>query len=381
MTGRPQRLTVVHVITDLDTGGAETMLARIVERSDAARFRHVIVSLTTVGEVGAELRLKGFEVSALGLSRRFPSPLVIWRLRRLIATVRPDVVKSWMYYGDLAAALAVGRRLPLIWGVHNLPLTPSLAKRSIRVTARVCAVLSKWIPRRIVLDSQAAAAVHGSIGYDRRIFSVIPNGFDTELFTPDAARDDLRRELGVGAGALIVGLIARFAASKDHQTFLRAAAIVRREVPDAHFVLCGGHGISEQNETLMSWIEELSLRDAVHILGRRDDLPAIMASLDLGVCSSASESFPVAVGELMASGLPCVVTDAGDTRLLAGDTAVVVPIRDAPALGEACAVLLRMPAGERRARGRAARRRIVDHFSIASTVRAYEALIDEVARG
>ncbi len=156
---------------------------------------------------------------------------------------------------------------------------------------------------------------------------------------------------------------------------------MKREIPEAHFVLCGGHGISEQNETLMGWIDELSLRDAVHILGRRDDLPAVMASFDLGVCSSASESFPVAVGELMASGLPCVVTDAGDTRLLAGDAAAVVPIRDAPALARECRVTLLMTAGERRARGQVARRRIIEHFSLTSTVRAYEMLFDEVARG
>jgi glycosyltransferase involved in cell wall biosynthesis len=379
MADRPQPLTVLHIINDLDSGGAETMMGRIVERSDAALFRHVIVSLTTLGPIGTVLRSKGFDVSALGLSRYFPNPIVIWRLRRLISRMRPDVVKSWMYHANLVAGIVVSSRIPVVWGIHNLSLAPAMTKWTLRMAAQMGAILSRRIPRRIVFDSHAAAEAHRRIGYDERVFAIVPNGFDTDLFTRDKALVSLRSELQLPADTPIIGLVARFNPAKDHRTFLEAAALIRRVVPEAHFVLCGGYGITEENETLMRWIDELSLRDAIHLLGRRDDLTAVMVSLDVGVSSSATESFPVVVGEMMASGVPCVVTDVGDTRVLTGDTAAVLPAGDAQGLAEACVALLRMPAEERRSLGRVARKRIVDHFSLAATVRAYEELLAEVA--
>lgn len=372
-------LRVLHVVIGLDTGGAETMLARIINRSDRERFHHAVVSLTTIGSVGETLLRDGVDVTALGIRHRLPNPFLLLRLRGIIRRFRPDVVKSWLYHANFATALTVRGRAPIIWSVFYVPPEVWL-NRPTRAIAKLCARLSRSVPRRIVFDSQAAAARHEQLGYDREKFVVIPNGFDTTRFAPDAgARVALRHELGLPPETPIVGLVARFDPVKDHHTFLQAAAQLRRDVPGVAFVLCGGTGITEDNGVLRQWIDELGLRDAIHLLGRREELPFLMAALDIGVSSSAAESFPLVVGELMASGVPCVVTDVGDTALLAGDTAIVVPPCDAGALAVACSVLLRASAEERQLRGLAGRERIIDQFGLAATTEAYEQLFEEVA--
>jgi glycosyltransferase involved in cell wall biosynthesis len=372
-------LSVLHVITELDTGGAETMLAQVVTGADRDRFHHVVVSLTTLGPVGAELLRKGVEVTALGMDRRLPNPLRSLALRRLIGQMRPDVIKTWLYHANLVTSLVAPRRIPIVWGLHSISLGDDFLGLRTRIVARSCAPLSKWSPRRIVYDSHGSAAAHQAIGYDAAKSVVIPNGFDTDVFKPDpAAAGSLRRELGVADDVPLVGMVARFHRAKDHRTFLEAAALLRREFPRIAFVLCGGTGITTENRTLTKWIEDLALGDVVHLMGRRENLPSLMAALDIGVASSMTESFPLVVGELMVTGVPCVVTDVGDMRFLAGDAAIIVPPRNPRALADGCATLLSAPAEERRRLGLAGRERMMSRFSLNETMTAYERLFKDV---
>jgi glycosyltransferase involved in cell wall biosynthesis len=370
-------LRVLHVITELDTGGAETMLAQVVTGGDRDRFHHVVVSLTTVGPVGAELLGKGVEVSALGMDRLLPNPFHALTLRRLIGEMRPDVIKTWLYHANLVTSLVTPRRIPIVWGLHSISLGDDFLGLRTRIVARACAPLSKWSPRRIVYDSHGSAAAHEAIGYDATKSIVVPNGFDTDVFKPDpATAHALRSELGVADDVPLVGMVARFHRAKDHRTFLEAAALLRREFPRIAFVLCGGTGITMENRTLAKWIDDLALGDVVYLLGRRENLPSLMAALDVGMASSMTESFPLVVGELMATGTPCVVTDVGDMRFLAGDAAIIVPPRNPRALADGCAGLLHVPGEERRQRGLAGRERMMARFSLNETMTAYEHLFE-----
>jgi len=373
------QVRVLHVITELDTGGAETMMAQVVTGGDRHRFHHAVVSLTTVGPVGAELLDNGVEVFALGMDRRLPNPFRSLALRRLIGEMRPDVIKTWLYHANLVTSLVAPRRIPIVWGVHSISLGDDFLGLRTRIVARACGPLSKWSPRRIVYDSHASAAAHQAIGYDATKAVVIPNGFDTNVFKPDpAAARALRGELGIADDVPLVGMVARFHPAKDHRTFLEAAALLRRDFPRIAFVLCGGMGITAENRVLTQWIDDLALGDVVHLLGRRENLPDFMAALDVGMASSMTESFPLVVGELMAAGTPCVVTDVGDMRFLAGDVAIIVPPRDPRALADGCATLLRAPAEERRRRGLAGRERIMARFSLNETMAPYERLFETV---
>jgi glycosyltransferase involved in cell wall biosynthesis len=374
-------LRVLHVITELGTGGAETMMAQIITGSDRARFQHSVVSLSTLGAVGAELTAKGVKVAALGMDRRMPNPFPALALRRVIRETRPDVIKAWLYHANLLASIVKPRRIPVVWGVHSSSLSKEFLGLRTRIIANVCAPLSKWSPWRIVYDSYESAAVHHAIGYDAAKKVVIPNGFNTDICKPDpAAGRSMRKELGIAADVPLVGMAGRFHPAKDHRTFLEAASLLRSELPRIAFVLCGGTGITPANSTLMKWIDDFALGDAVHLLGRRENLPAFMASLDIGVVSSMTESFPLVVGELMAAGVPSVVTDVGDMKYLAGDIAIIVPPRNARAMADGCAALLRASPEERSRRGLAGRERIMARFALSATINAYEQLFEDAAR-
>jgi len=196
-----------------------------------------------------------------------------------------------------------------------------------------------------------------------------------ERFKPDDdARTHVRRELGITGTTPLVGLVGRFDPQKDHETFVRAATHLRAVMPEAQFLLCG-EGSDWQNQKLVGWIEEQNLRDCFHLVGRRDDTPRLYPALDLLTLTSAyGEAFPMVVGEAMACGVPCVVTDVGDSALLVGDTGRVVPVKDSRALAEAWIGVFSMTREARKALGYAARHRIQHHYQIDVITARYENL-------
>jgi glycosyltransferase involved in cell wall biosynthesis len=123
---------------------------------------------------------------------------------------------------------------------------------------------------------------------------------------------------------------------------------------------------------LTETVESLGLAGRCHLLGPRRDIPRIQASLDITASSSFSEAFPLAVGEAMACGTPCVVTDVGDSALMVGETGRVVPARDHTALANALSDVLDLPPRRRRAMGDAARRRTLELFDLSAVTKRYE---------
>ncbi len=371
---------VCHLITGLGVGGAEMMLYKLLAGSDRRRYDHHVVSLTRPGPMASRIEELGIAVDSLSMEG---GPLAwlagIRRLRAIVDASAPDLVQSWMYHADLLAALAIDRGIPLVWGIRQTTFPRPRWRRPTYHVARFCARLSRRRPARIVCCAETARRVHRDLGYDDAKMRVIPNGFDTDAYRPDpAAGMEMRGELGLAADAPVVGHVARFDPQKDHRRFLRAAAIVLESLPSARFVLCG-QGVDGENGRLGGWIEGLGIAHAVHLLGRRDDMPRLLAAFDCLVSSSAyGEGFPNVVGEAMACGTPCVVTDVGDSAAIVGDTGQVVPPGDERALAAAIVQLLGYDRTARLALGERARRRVVEHYGLPVVVRRYEALYDEV---
>jgi glycosyltransferase involved in cell wall biosynthesis len=375
-------LKIVHIITGLDTGGAELMLARMLAHSGRGATETAVISLTDIGPAGRSIEDAGIPVHALNMLRGVPDPRALVKLTRLLRSLRPDVVQTWLYHADLMGGLAakLAGGIPVAWGLHLGNLAPELNKRSTLLTARACARLSGILPKSIVCCAESTRASHAEIGYRTDRMVVIPNGFDLDQFRPDAAaRDRVRAELGLTTDTELIGLVARFDPQKDHKSFVRAAGLLAQFRPDARFLFCGA-GASWDNHLLASWIEAASLRNRVHLLGRRDDVAAIQAALDLACSSSRGEAFPLAVGEAMASGIPCVATDVGDSALIVGNTGRIVPAGDPAAMAAAMTELLTLDPAGRHQLGARARRRIAERFSLERTLAAYDALYADLAQ-
>jgi glycosyltransferase involved in cell wall biosynthesis len=200
----------------------------------------------------------------------------------------------------------------------------------------------------------------------------IKNGVDTELFKPDpAARVSLRHELGLKEDAFLIGVVARFDPQKDHANFIQAAHLLHKRHKNVHFVLCG-KDISINNIELMAWIQKAEVQSVCHLLGLREDIPRIQAALDIACLSSYGETSALVIGESMACGVPCAVTDVGDLKLIVGETGKCVPSRDSVALAAALSELVLLPPSTRQEMGQRARQRIVNSFEIRQTTREYE---------
>lgn len=375
-------MRIVFIITGLATGGAEMMLLKVLEHLDRQRFSPHVISLTTLGELGPRIAALGIPVEAVGMKSGLPRPSVFFRLVRMLKRVNPDVVHTWMYHADLLGGLAA--RLAGIsaigWCIRNSNLDQDKTKFSTRVVVGLCALISSWLPSRILSCSEKARQVHVRCGYAAAKMVVVPNGFDLARFKPDDdARKILRTELGIAAGTPLVGLIGRFDSQKNHTGFFEAAGVLHRLLPQVHFVLAG-QGIDGGNAALLLAISQAGVNANTHLLGLRKDMPALMAALDVLVSSSSyGEAFPNVLGEAMACGVPCVVTDVGDSAYIVGDTGQVVAPGDMAGLATAMKSVLTRSATERRSLGEHARARVAENFEIVQVVKRYEAFYEDLA--
>lgn len=363
-------MRILHVIVGLGVGGAEQMLNRLV-LANSRDHEHIIVSLTTRGEIGAALADAGIHVEALGLRSGRDLPGVVWRLRRRIRDVRPDIVQTWMYHGDLLGGLAArmaGHRA-VVWGIHASQMLAG-TPRTTRAARWLCARLSSRIPASIVCVAETSRRVHEAIGYDPSRMVVLPNGFATGGVAEPSRVREFRESLGWSEEELVIGTVGRFDPYKDYPNLLRAAARVAAREPRARFLLVG-RGLDASNAALVGWLAQHDLAGRFALLGSRTDVPLCLAAMDVFVLSSRSEAFPLVVGEAMGAAIPCVVTDVGDVASVVAHTGRVVPPEDAGALAGALIDMLALPVASRRALGAAARRRIEDEFSLEHTIDRY----------
>ncbi len=355
------------------------MLYKLLARMDRRRLSAEVISLIGGGDVRRMIEPLDIPVTSLDMTTAIArTPSALWRLRARLAA-RPDsIVQTWMFHADLLAGLAAratGRR-PVIWGIQGSPLDPRTTPRTTRWTVRACARLSRRLPARIVCCGPATARAHIALGYDEGRMVVIPNGADADLFVPSQeARRAVRAELGLAPTALLVGMPARFHPQKDHRTLIEALGRLAAGHDLRPEVLLFGLDITPDNLDLRDAIQHAGVVRHVHLLGRRQDVPRLLAACDLSVLSSAyGEGLPNALVEAMACGVPCVTTDVGDSRWVVGATGEVVPPRAPVELAEAMARMLTLSVETRERLGRAARERVLSDFEIGAIALRYEAL-------
>lgn len=371
---------MLHIITGLYTGGAERALYNLLAGGLAKPERVAVLSLCDEGAFGPRIRALGVSVYSLGMQRGVPGPMAISRLRKVVRANRPDLIQGWMYHGNLAAslagALAFGRPV-VAWNVRQSLYSLKSEKLLTRQVIRGNRWLSGGVDA-LVYNSQLSRQQHEAFGLSGKRARVIPNGFDLDALRPDSQRRrTVRQALGLPEEILVVGHVARFHPMKDHASFLRAAVEVARQRAGIHFLLAG-RGVGPQTPALAGIVPP-DLMGRFHFIGERDDVHEVMQAMDLFSTSSAwGEGFPNVLGEAMASGLPCLATDVGDSRDIVGETGEIVSPSNPTALTKGLLALLDRTAEERRALGRAARARIEGRYALSRVVERYQTLYEEL---
>jgi len=373
----PAKPLVLHVITGLGAGGAERQLSLLLkEPAFYDGLRHGVVSMTDLGRYGQELRDRGVAVHCLEMERGSPSLKGLVKLWRLMRAEKPAVVQTWLYHADLLGLVAakLSGRAKVVWNLRCSDMDMSRYSTLSRMIVGLLARVSSW-PSLVLHNSQAGRKVHEGLGYKPRRWQHLANGFDLSAFMPDPrAGETLKAALGLSPETLVVGMVARFDAMKDHPTFIRAAGKLAATRSDVAFVLAGNE-VDDNNADLLGLIGGCGLTGKVFLLGQCDDIHLLTPGFDLAVLSSAfGEGFPNALGEALACGIPCVATDVGDSALVVGEQGRIVQPGDPEALAEAMAEMLMLSAEERRRLGRDARRRMEETFSMPMLAGRYAAL-------
>lgn len=370
---------VLHIITGLSTGGAETALFRLIVSSQGGRYRHEVVSLTRQGIMQQSFRDAGIEVTAFDFKR---SPLR--EFARLVSMLRqspPEIVQTWMYHADLLGGLAARLAgIPnIIWGIRTT--SAPAGSRAIPVIRKLSALVSRWMPHTIVCVAEAARSAHVMVGYDAKRMVVIHNGFDMTFLTASLDEREARRALyGWDDSHIVIGTSGRFDLDKDHYNFVRAAGSLAAEHPEVRFLMVGS-GLAPNNEKLARWIANTGFADRFCLLGQRSDAIACIADMDIFCLSSRNEGFPNVVGEAMALGVPCVVTDVGDSAVLVGDAGVVVPKEDPAALAAGMAQLVTQTPEGRRLMAERAAVRVRQRFTMQRVREQFELIYELVQEG
>lgn len=382
LSGHDEPIRILHIISDLSVAGAETILCKVLAATNRARFAPAVISMRNQGELRGEIEDLGIPVFTLDVRGRVPGPFSVARLIRVVRQFRPELIHGWMYHGNLAAqfagAFAHGKP-SVLWSIHQSLYSFDYEKRLTTLIIKLGARLSP-LADKIIYSSITSAIQHEAVGYQSAHRALHYYGFDTEKFAPsETARQDLRKELKLAPETILIGLAGRYHPIKDHPNFLQAAALVSRKRSDVQFILCG-RGVSDDNAPLQMLIEKLGLASSAHLLGDRRDIERIFAALDVAVSASFSEGFPNVVGEAMAAGVPCVVTDVSDLRKVVGATGRVVPRRNAEALAGALEELIESGNQARTALGLAARQRIINNFSLTKAVAQYEETYESLLR-
>jgi glycosyltransferase involved in cell wall biosynthesis len=353
---------LAFLIRSLDYGGAERHLLTLIRALDQERFSLTVLYFYGGGRLEEELRATGARMISLEKRGRWDLFGFSWRLLRQLRALRPAVLHSFLVEPNLLTVflkplLGATR---VVWGVRASRVHFENYDRFSRLTFRLQCLCSRFADL-IIFNSESGRAYHLSEGFPAAKSLVIPNGIDTEAFKPEPeAASRVRAALGVSREVLLVGCVGRLDPMKDHPTLLRAGARVCRAREDVRFV-CVGDGPTAYLSELQGLAQELGIAEKVIWTGARSDMASLYSALDLLVLASYSEGFPNVIGEAMACGVTCVVTDTGDSALIVGETGRVVAVRDPSALASAIISSLDRKSSETSAR---ARRRILENFSV-----------------
>jgi len=367
------KLKIVYIIVSLETGGAQSMLIRLLKCIDKDRFDVIVISLTDTGELGQSVIDLGVPLITIGMTKNLFNIFALIRLYGAIRKTCPDVVHTWMYHSDLiggllARLLCVPR---IVWGVRSADFFSSDTSLSTKLIVKVCAWLSTKVPHAIVYNSRKGLDHHNSLGYTKNNSHVIYNCVDTDRFKPQSScYINLRRELNVADNRKIIGIVARYDYLKNHTGFIEMAKFVNDYDKDCDFLMIGAN--IKNNKPLISLVRDRNILDNFHLWDSVPDIENIIGGLDAVIITSSSEAFPNVLIESMACGVPCFSTDVGDVRQVIYDKDWVVPIGDMKKLADVCIQYLELDMNIQKQIKDNIAQEVCQHFNSALMMQKYE---------
>lgn len=377
-------MKILYVIGSMEVGGAEQHLLRIAGALAARGWKPTVFALNPVGPLTSSFQAAGVPVLGVSLPARWVGWLRHPRLIAWAGLLASMLLLAWTYWRVrpqvahffLPAAYIVGGTTSLL----APPLLRVMSRRSLnyyQTKHRFFGRIELWLHARMDLVCGNSAAVVRDLqseGVGRDRLRLIYNGVETGQYRAERSRSEVRAELRIDDGAVVLVMVANLIAYKGHADLVQALSRIQASLPPDWVCVCVGRddGIGP---TLMEQARAAGIGGHFRFTGSRKDVPDLLAAADVGILCSHEEGFSNAVIEGMVSSLPMVVTDVGGNAeaVQHGQTGLVVPVRDPVALGEALLQLCHNP-DQRGRMGTAGRQRVLEHFSMEACVANYEAL-------
>jgi L-malate glycosyltransferase len=324
-------MRVLYYLDTVGRGGAEMQALDVCRNAGHAG---IDVTFVTGGGGALEDAFADSGVEFVRLRRKFPVDLYLAsQLRKIIKERQIEIVHGYQAVDGIHLYLA-SRGLKGVKRV--LSFQGFIQNKKNRVVSRfliprmdanisVSRGLKKWLAEVDGFDTS-------------KNFTVVYNGADPERLKPTGK--SIKRELGLKPDSLLFGMIANFYRDprKDQLTVCMSLPVVFAAVSDANCIFAGGieNGAEDKMADCLNFCIENNLTDRVHFVGARNDVPDILAELDVFVFSSLYEGLPVAVSEAMLAGVPMIVSDIEPLLEATADGkyAEVFPVRNAEALSE-----------------------------------------------
>lgn len=371
-------MRICLLIRGLNFGGAQRQLVALANGLVKSNHKVSVVVLYPENPLGSQLDER-VEFLVMNKRNRWDLAIFFIKLINIIGKMNPDIIYSFMEVSNiLSICLKLFiPKLKVIWGIRHSFL--NLKEYDWATTASEIAErkLACYVDQ-IIFNSYAGINIAKTKGFPTSKSCVIHNGIDTDIYRPDnQSRVNLRQEWSISYDERAIGIVGRLNPMKDHHTFLKAASRLKNLNSKVRFVCIGDGPLDYKNE-LKNLSHDLSLDDKVIWIGNRLDMPSVYNSLDILVSSSSfGEGFPNVIGEAMACGVPCIVTDVGESAIIVGDESCVVPPESPDSLAQAMNDLLTQFQDIDKVR---IRQRIVERFSIESMVDATEEILISVLK-
>lgn len=367
-------MNIMHVIPGLSVGGAEMMLYKIVSHRSAG-VTHVVLCLSGDENLPMARKIQDSGVNIFFVNIKSLNLIKnLLYLNRICRSQSPDIIQGWMYHGNIFSvflSLFFRHKRIIFWNVRRSLHGIKTEKLITRIIIKINALFS-FVPKKIIYNSNAGLLQHQKIGFDTRKSILIPNGFDTSVFKPDSMlRNSVRKELQILEKEIVIGIVGRYHPVKGYDIFLSAASMAVNRFSNLKFILVGSDIVWE-NIDLKSKIEDLNLSKYIFLLGSRTDIDRIMNAFDIATSASLGESFSNALGEALSTGVPCVATDVGDSRVVLGGYGVVVEPNSASSLFNGWCQIISMDQEKRLYMTQSGRDNILKNYNIDSISSMYE---------
>jgi glycosyltransferase involved in cell wall biosynthesis len=356
------------------------MLLRLADGLQRRGVENIVVSLSKREPLAEAFEARGMPVRTLDVSPNLRGVASLFKLRRLLIELSPDLLQGWMYHANVLLTIIrpfLSRRIPVAWNMRRGTENLADLKFSTRIVVRANRWLSS-LPDRIIYCTSESRQQHETLGFNRARGIVISNGFDLDQFAKSPiVRRFIRERFGVADTDIIIGNIGRDDIAKGRPYLIEAFAAVLARIPHARLMLVG-RGMSESNPDLRRLLVSSGVASRVILVGEYTPSSELYPAMDILCSSSVAEGFPNVIAEAMSCEVPCVATDVGNSRELLDGVGVVVPPRSAACLAEALVAVCREGREAWGDRGDRGRSRISEMYALDRVVDDYARLYNEM---